>query len=425
MSIFLVIILILLFALIILSAFKLSIYFNAFLYLSKPANYDKANYISNSSFFKYSYVNRPSGDLPAERVITAILVILAIMAMIGNLFYRQANYGYLSYYYGDPLEYIFVNLFIYIVVLMAIFYGLAFAWWYNNDMAEDTMLENNEKRLNEFFVGNLDYTLLYEYYVVKQIEPANASKIGNKIKGYDTDNPFKILFTYHILKDSRFALIRDHIIELIDKKIVEAGTGKDEASLRGDAKKRAENIDRISAAIKEDKAFYIIANYNHNNSVALPKLEVMIDGIRRDNNIDTTTLLNGAGTVTVTVTVKGSLNALYDNYSNQDGTKDDINKMMKSYETAQEIFMDTIKNYKMIYDKYYSYYMWGVLITNFTIIYAILIFIYIVVKEAAKNETFDAQYNLYYFRSDLKSYGIYIIPLYYLLTSPIIIFGFN
>ena len=160
MSIFLVIILILLFALIILSAFKLSIYFNAFLYLSKPANYDKANYISNSSFFKYSYVNRPSGDLPAERVITAILVILASIAMIGNLFYRQANYGYLSYYYGDPQEYIFVNLFIYIVVLMAIFYGLAFAWWYNNDMAEDTMLENNEKRLNEFFVGNLDYTLL-------------------------------------------------------------------------------------------------------------------------------------------------------------------------------------------------------------------------------------------------------------------------
>ena len=423
MSIFLVIILILLFALIILSTLKLSIYFNAFLYLSKPANYDKANYISNSSFFKYFYDTRLSGDLPAERVITAVLVILASIAMIGGLFYRQMNYGYLSYYYGDPLEYIFVNLFIYIVFLMALFYALAFAWWYNNDMAEDTMLENNEKRLNEFFVGNLDYDLLYEYYVVKQIEPANASKIGNKIKGYDTDNPFKILFTYHILKDSRFALIRDHIIELIDKKIVEAGTGKDEASLRDDAKKHTYNIASIPDAIKKDKAFYIIANYNHNNSVALPQLEVMIDGIRRDNSIDSKTLLNGAGTVTV----KDSLNALYDNYSNQNGAKEDINKMMKSYETAQEIFMDTIKDYKMIYDKYYSYYMWSVLLSNFTVIYAILIFVYIIIKIlASKNELFDdTQYNLYYFRTDLKSYGIYIISLYYLLTTPIIIFGFN
>lgn len=422
MSYFLVIILILLFVLIILTALKLSYYFNAFLYLSKPANYDKANYISNSSFFKYFYVNRLSEDLPAERIITAVLVILASIAIIGGLFYRQMNYGYLSYYYGDPLEYICVNLFIYIVVLMALFYGLAFAWWYNNDMAEDTMLDNNEKRLNEFFVENLDYNLLYDYYVVTQIDSSNASKIGNKIKNYYTDNPFKILFTYHILKDSRFALIRDHIIELIDKKIVEAGTDKDDASLN-DPTKRADNIGRISAAIKEDKAFYIIANYNHNNSVALPQLDVMIDGIRKDNNIDSKTLLNGAGTVTV----KASLNALYDNYSNQDGTKEDINKMMKSYETAQDIFMDTIKNYKMIYDKYYSYYMWSVLLSNFTIIYAILIFVYIIIKILASgSELFDdTQYNLYYFRSDLKNYGIYIIMLYYLLTSPIIIFGFN
>lgn len=402
MSIFLVIILILLFALIILTALKLSIYFNTFMYLSKAVNYDKANYISNSSFFKYFYNNRLLyGSIDIERTITFILIVLAIFAMAGKILYNEVNCGFLSYYYGDPLEYLCVNLFIYLIIILAISYGMVYVFWTNNDMMEDDTLERNETRLKNFLADNLDNGLLYDYYIYVKTDPKNATKIAgiaDKIK-VDKSTLFKLFFTYHILTDKRFVVIRDRIIQIVDDAIIASGGKTDKETLESEKDKKA-NIARIATAIKNNDGFYIIANYNHNNSVALPQFNEMRKAVLEVSGLPA----EAKKTIDDNPTIGGEL-----------------------HDEAQKIFMDTIKDYKMIYDKYYSYYMWSVLLSNFTIIYAILIFVYIIIKILASgSELFDdTQYNLYYLRSDLNNYGIYIIPLYYLITSPIIIFGFN
>ena len=410
MSIFLVIILILLFALIILSTLKLSIYFNTFMYLSKPVNYDKADYIANSSFFKFFYTNKLlDGSFSIETAITIILVVLGGFAMIGKMLYNEVNCGFISYYYGDPLEYLCVNLFIYLIIILALSYGMVTLSLMNNNMMEDESLEKSEEILKNFFVSNLDNKLLYDYYIYTKIDPKNAIRIAEKIPAEYKDNVFKLFFTYHILTDKRFVVIRDRIIEITDEAIIKSGGKTDKESLETN---REANIARIAPAIKNNKGFYIIANYNHNNSVALPQFDVMINALKSDKYI--------------TSAAKTTINGIYARITGESLDAEMV-ALTSLYDDAQMIFMDTIKDYKMIYDKYYSYYMWSVLLSNFTVIYAILILVYIIIKIlASKSELFDdTQYNLYYFRTDLKSYGIYIISLYYLLTTPIIIFGFN
>jgi hypothetical protein len=278
-------------------------------------------------------------------------------------------------------------------------------------MMEDKSLEKNEERLKDFFVNNLDTALLYDYYIYTKTDSKNAIKIAEKIPPEYKHNIFKLFFTYHILTDKRFALIRDRIIEIIDDDITSSGGKTDKESLETN---REANIVRIAGAIKNEKGFYIIANYNHNNSVALPQFSVMINALKSDKYITSATK------------TKTTIDGIYARITGESLDAEMV-ALTSLYDNAQMIFMDTIKDYKMIYDKYYSYYMWSVLLSNFTVIYAILIFVYIIIKIlASKSELFDdTQYNLYYFRTDLKSYGIYIISLYYLLTTPIIIFGFN
>ena len=47
------------------------------------------------------------------------------------------------------------------------------------------------------------------------------------------------------------------------------------------------------------------------------------------------------------------------------------------------------------------------------------------VVQLDKDKNFVKIYPIYKFRSDLSNYFIYIIILYYFITSPVIIFGFN
>ena len=91
-----------------------------------------------------------------------------------------------------------------------------------------------------------------------------------------------------------------------------------------------------------------------------------------------------------------------------------------------EIFINTIKIYKTVYDKYSTYYMGSVLITNFVILYAVLIFIYIFIKLANLSKSFaDNIYSIYNFKSDLMNYATFILIIYLFISCPIIIFGFN
>ena len=85
--IIIIIIILLLLSLITLKGLKLATYFNTFMFLAKKKNYDKANYISNSSFFKYFYSNKLLyGYLGFELFITIILIILSIIAYFGYIF---------------------------------------------------------------------------------------------------------------------------------------------------------------------------------------------------------------------------------------------------------------------------------------------------------------------------------------------------
>jgi hypothetical protein len=108
--------------------------------------------------------------------------------------------------------------------------------------------------------------------------------------------------------------------------------------------------------------------------------------------------------------------------------KDDaIIGMLSVYEETQKSFMTTIKLYKEIYDNYYVYYMYSVLLTNFVVIYAALVFAYILIKIGGYiSPDFDDNYfNAYNFTTYLNNYGLYLLMLYYFVSCPVILFGFN
>ena len=101
--------------------------------------------------------------------------------------------------------------------------------------------------------------------------------------------------------------------------------------------------------------------------------------------------------------------------------------MMGDYDIVLGTFMTTIKLYKEVYDKYYMYYMYSVLLTNFVIIYAVLIFIYILIKIGVSlSPDFDDNwFNIYNFTGYLINYGALLLMAYYFVSCPIILFGFN
>jgi hypothetical protein len=394
--VFIAIVVMLLLALIFLSALKIHIFFRSFLFLSKKKNYDKANYIANSSFYQYFY-NNPFlfGEINIEKSIAAFLIALLVVAIIGNLGYGATNYGYLNYYYGDNEEYNFVDYYIKIIMILGVIYFLSYLnwFWFSNDKAEDDKLLTNEVALKTFVTENIDYTYLYDYYIWKSDGGGGAYNIDNYIKTYKSGNAledqnilFKLCFTIHLLSPARteFANIQAKIFSICDT-----------ASDKSNATKF---VDDITPKITSS-TFYIIANYNNNNNAALPPLNKLIkDTLSSVTNSD----------------LKASISLITTNSEN-------MSIMKSTYEQGRSHFTDTIKVYKEVYGKYYTYYIYSVLITNFLLTYSILIFFYIIIKY---QDDFEKRlYSIYSFKSDIKTYGYYILALYYLLTSPIILFG--
>jgi hypothetical protein len=402
---FIVSVVMLLLALIFLSALKISIFFRSFLFLSKKKNYDKANYIANSSFYQYFY-NNPFlfGEINIEKSIAAVLFALLVVAIIGNLGYGATNYGYLNYYYGDNEEYNFVDYYIKIIMILGVIYFLSYLnwFWFSNDKAEDDKLLTNEVALKTFIVEQIDYTYLYDYYKVIK-ENKSAYNIDSYIKTYKAGNAlidqnalFKLCFTIHLLSPNRteFANIQKEIFSIC-KITYEKSTQAEQANDAAVALK-------ITQALK-DSLFYIIANYNNNNNVVLPPLDKLVkDTLSSVSNPD------------IKIIRDTKIRKIQENSS-------DISTMKSTYEQGRSHFTDTIKVYKEVYGKYYTYYIYSVLITNFLLTYSILIFFYIIIKY---QDDFDKRlYSIYSFKSDIKTYGYYILALYYLLTSPIILFG--
>jgi hypothetical protein len=395
---FIVSVVMLLLALIFLSALKIHIFFRSFLFLSKKKNYDKANYIANSSFYQYFY-NNPFlfGEINIEKSIAAFLIALLVVAIIGNLGYGATNYGYLNYYYGDYDEYNFVDYYIKIIMILGVIYLFSYLYWFTNNKIDDDKLLTNEAALKTFVIENIDYTYLYDYYKkVIDTKASGAYDINSYIETYkkgdalkDQNTLFKLCFTIHLLSPSRteFANIQAKIFSICD-----TATDKNDPT---------KFVNDITPKIKSS-TFYIIANYNNNNNAALPPLNKLIK--------DTLSSVTNSNIKRIR---DEKLKAIQED-------SPDISTMKSTYETGRSHFTDTIKVYKEVYGKYYTYYIYSVLITNFLLTYSILIFMYIIIKFIM--EKLKA-YMLYAFKTDMNKYGYYILALYYLLTSPIILFG--
>ena len=401
--------------LIILSAVKIHIFFRSFLFLSKKKNYDKANYIVNSSFYQY-YYNNPYlyGKINIEMLFMVMLVLLFFVAVYGNLAYGATNYGYLNYYYGDNEEYDFVDYYIKIIMVLGFIYLVSYIFWYfYGDKEKDDKLYDNETELKKIVLNNIDYDYL-SYYYIKKIVNNEDINIDNYIKNNqsstgavaagtygdmlnDTTTLFKLCFTIHLLSPNRteFANIQKKIFYICKITYDDTTTTKEE---KEDHTKFKTKIDKPL----KDSTFYIIANYNNNNSVALPPLEKLIKDTL--NSVNTPNIIR-IRNETITAIQENKLKSL---------------DAISTYEIISKKFKDTIKIYKEIYDKYYIYYIYSVLITNFLVTYSILIFLYIFIKWG---DSTTSKYSIYAFKTDIKTYGYYILMFYYIFTCPIILFG--
>jgi hypothetical protein len=170
---------------------------------------------------------------------------------------------------------------------------------------------------------------------------------------------------------------------------------------------------KIKDAILNASDFYIIARYNHNNNVVLPSLQTILSLVKTKVNDTAQNHLSGI------ISGRGG--------SGGSGNKKILNEISEQHEKTIDTFRKTIQIYKKIYDIYYSYFIVSILITNFFVIYAILVFVYILINIALYygSDTMEDGYNIYYFFQYLTNTGVYILTLYYFLTCPIIIFGFN
>jgi len=324
------------------------------------------------------------------------------------------NFGYLNNNYGDAVEYTFVNYFLYTIFVLAIIYGGAYMYWYNYDYDGDTKLYDEEKRLKATLVESLDYDLLYDYYkkttTEGKYELGNTYVINIKNANYFAipDNVFKYCLTYNLLNDAKFTLIKSDIFDII--KNIGSIQNKKGGELDKD---RGTNIPLIKQAIIDKNDFYIIARYNHNNNIALRPLKAII--------YDLVDLMKDDANKTHREHLKSTMDRM------KTYKEEAIIEMMRAYDSTQKSFMVAIKLYKEIYDNYYMYYMYSVLLTNFVIIYAILIFAYILIKIVVYSSAdFDDYYfNTYNFTGYLNNYGIYLLVIYYFMSCPVILFGFN
>lgn len=397
------------------SSQKLFIYFNIYMYLSKKQNYEKANYMVNSSYIKTFYTDRLLyGYINIERTLMIILLLLSVIAFFGYLFKNNVNYGNLNYYYGDTEEYTFVNLFIYNIIFLAIIYCSAQIYWVIYDQPNDVILDTNDTELKNFIIDHLSLEYLYEHYNAIILNESQEYNINTFMKNPGITNPdiskifdsntgiFNLCLTSYILNDTtRFVYIRKAIFDCID-----------EMGLKKNKSQESLKILTIEALKEKLANINIIAKYNHNDNRALPPLDVMLDNL----------ISNITSTDTKIVEQKAKLDVVYQSIMSGNSVVEDI---LGLHEDIVGKFRNTIEKYKEIYDKYSTYYMVSLLITNFLLTYAVLILLYILVKIFSQNDTIEKYYNVYKFKTDLYNYVLFILVLYYFITCPMIIFGFN
>jgi hypothetical protein len=319
-----------------------------------------------------------------------VMILLTLLAYIGYFWRNNINHGYLNYYYDDIDEYSTVNNFIILIIIVSIIYCSSYLYWFINDKDDDNKLNENENNLRSFIINNLDKNYLNTLINNKNNEEDTSlfPKYVSSLTYIDTDPPiflFKLCFTYHIMTNSKFKYISKDI-----RKIYDINNFSD--NLTNEEKKNI--IDNSLNNID------IIANYDHSNNIALPKLENMINAIKN--------------------TINSNAN-IRDKLKLSDVQYDTI---ISLYNDANKKFTNTIESFKAIHDKYYRYYMVSIFITNIIISYAILIFIYLMIRIKVwfSNNKDEYDYSVYNYKSFYNSYIKYVLVIYYFITCPIIIF---
>lgn len=398
-------VLLLLIIFIILCILKLHIYFDSYNYLSKKINTGRGSNIANMSFYKFYYNKKYSiQGIIIERIITFIMISLTLLAYIGFVRNNNINYGYLNYYYGDVDEYSAVNNFIILIIIVCIIYCSTYLYWFMNDKENDDILYENENNLREFFIKNLDLKYLEFYKSTTSSTSTENLEILDKyiltLSNYDIiDTPpiflFKLCFTYHIMSNLKF--------EYISKDIRKIYNIKDNESVDDRGSRINDSLNNID----------IIANYDHSNNIALPKLYIMINDIKAN--------INKNEEIKKKLDIDNILTNLITNSSYEN--KDIIET---TYNDGKQLFTKTIISFKEIHDKYYRYYMVSIFITNIIVSYAILILIYlgiIIYKIYVKKNDEESKYYVYNYKLIYNSYIFYILIIYYFITCPIIIFS--
>jgi hypothetical protein len=382
----------LLFTFIILCILKLHVFFNSYNYLSKKIISGKETNIANISFYKFYYNKKYNlQGVIIEHIMIFVMILLTLLAYIGYFWRNNINHGYLNYYYDDIDEYSTVNNFIILIIIVSIIYCSSYLYWFINDKDDDNKLNENENNLRSFIINNLDKNYLNTLINNKNNEEDTSlfPKYVSSLTYIDTDPPiflFKLCFTYHIMTNSKFKYISKDI-----RKIYDINNFSD--NLTNEEKKNI--IDNSLNNID------IIANYDHSNNIALPKLENMINAIKN--------------------TINSNAN-IRDKLKLSDVQYDTI---ISLYNDANKKFTNTIESFKAIHDKYYRYYMVSIFITNIIISYAILIFIYLMIRIkvwfSSKKKDSDYDYSVYDYKLFYNSYIKYLLVIYYFITCPIII----
>ena len=386
--------LVLLLSLIVLSIYKLAIYFASYIKSQKKSKYDIIKTIEENSFYNHNYKNLSMYNARVDIAYTANLILLALWA---GIFYIFKNIFKLSYYYGDSTEYYFVDYFFKIIIILSVVCFILYMLWYSNYSTEDQKFEESDKELKNYILENLDYAYIVQIFKgvkagTKEADYTNVNTYLNKNSEMLNDNlkKFKLCLTYEIMTTVKFPSLGKKLINICKELQFDYASLPD-----GDIEQTIKT--KISSVINDDR-YYIIANYSHYDDTPLPTLNVLINNLSK--NIKE-------------VTQNQKVKNLQDDSLSAKPSQS-VKDVKDTYYKGKNKFKDTIRLYNVIFDKYYKYYMYNIFITNVFLIYVVLILIYVVVINFK---------NFYSFKTYFNKYGIVIVTVYYSLTTPLILFG--
>lgn len=388
--------LVLLVALFVVSLYKLVIYFSIYFMLSKQTNADKIKFIAYKPFFRNHYndiLNIANYRFNIEYAFAGILFLITVFAYISNrkkwITYNDFEF---TYYTGSIAEYYFVDYFVKIIIILTISFCGAFIWWNVYYQAEDNKLEVSEVNLKRFILDHIDYN----YLAKKSVIPKYNIDAYLKWRPNSLDNQidlFNVSLTVNIMNSPKFKSLSEDL----KKYSIEKYSDPIKEPISTDISNIKENVEKNI----NDPSYYMIANYYHNDDAPLPTLHVLLYNIYAN-------IKNYEG-------IKTKVKNIIDAYLNPkigNGAKE----IKEIYDIGKKYFKDTIRIYKGVYDKYYTYYVYNILITNFLIIYVLLIFAYIYIKKRTTDDFFT-------FDTEFRKYGMFLIAVYYTLTCPAILFG--